>query len=165
MSEVKDLYSSEAYKKIQDLAKEIRVCMFCTYDQGKLKSRPMYQQDADDAGNIYFFSKKDSDKNNEISADNTVDLLYGDGGEKYLSLRGKASINEDRSLIEKYWNPFLKVWFPDGKDDESISVIVVKVEDGYYWDIKHSRMLSLAKMALSMFTGEQKDDGIEGSLL
>ena len=164
MGDVKHLNDKEAVLKITDLAKEIKTCMFCTYKGNRLHSRPMSVQQVDDEGNIWFLSDKSSNKNQEIAAIDTVELLFGQGHEKYLALHGTASISYDKEKIKELWEPIVKVWMPGGVDDPALSVIKVAVSEGYYWDIKHGKMVEIAKMAASLVTGTTMDDGIEGKL-
>ena len=40
----------------------------------------------------------------------------------------------DRALIERLWKPAWKVWFPQGRDDPSITLLKFDAEQGEYWD-------------------------------
>ena len=82
----------------------------------------------------------------------------------FLNIYGISEIIEDRKKIEELWNPLLKVWFKDGKDDEKISVIKVEPTQVYYWDTKHGEAIAFIKMAASIITGKTMDDSVEGKL-
>ncbi|MGS0748201.1 pyridoxamine 5'-phosphate oxidase family protein [Halpernia sp. GG3] len=62
------------------------------------------------------------------------------------------------------WNPLLKIWFTDGKEDSRITVVKVTPSEGYYWDSKHGKFVAFAKMAVGAVTGKTLDDSIEGKL-
>jgi general stress protein 26 len=164
MGDKKNLTGTDAAAKIKELAKEIDTCMFCTYDGDKLISRPMSSQHVDEQGNIWFLSDKNSEKNRELAANDKVELLYGQGHDKYLAIKGNATISFDREKIKELWDPIAKIWFKDGVDDDAISVIKVAFKEGYYWDVKHNKMVEFTKMATSLVTGKTMDDGIEGTL-
>ena len=164
MGDTKDLAGGQAVKEIKDLVEELNSCMFCTHSADRLKSRPMSVQKADDQGNLWFLSDKNSGKNQEIKINDEVDLFFGQGKDKWLSLHGRASISYDKQKIKELWAPIAKIWFTDGVDDPDISVIKVTYDDGYYWDNKHGRMVALAKMAAAFVSGTTMDDGIEGKL-
>jgi general stress protein 26 len=67
MAKIKDLNRKEAIEKMQEMVREINVCMFCTYTTPfPLKVRPMATQKVDDDGNFWFLSLSGSDKNLEI---------------------------------------------------------------------------------------------------
>lgn len=121
--------------------------------------------DADDEGNLWFFSDKDSTKNHDIQVDNRVQLFYANkSSSEYLSVYGTAEISHDRQKIEELWTPIVKAWFTEGKDDPSISVIKVTPSDVYYWDTKHNKLVSLIKIAAAVVIGKTMDDGVEGTL-
>lgn len=164
MGDRKDLLSAEAVAEIKKLTEEIGICMMCTYVGGKLHSRPMSTQQVDEEGNIWFLSDKTSAKHREIEINNTVDLLYAGSYDKFLSLCGTATVLYDRNKIKELYKPIVKVWMPGGEDDPNLSIIKVAVNDGYYWDVKHNKMVEVAKMAVSLVTGQAMDDGIEGRI-
>jgi len=164
MSDKKNLVHDVAVTEIKSLAEDIKTCMFCTYKEGRLKSRPMSVQLADEDGNLWFLSSRHSDKNSEIQVDDEVELLFSGGAEKYLALHGTATISFDHEKIKELWNPIAKIWFTEGVDDPNISVIKFSFDDGYYWDTKHGHMVSMLKMVRSFVTGAREDDGVEGNL-
>jgi general stress protein 26 len=62
------------------------------------------------------------------------------------------------------WSSIAKAWFTEGKDDPAISLVKVTPEEGYYWDTKNNKMISLIKIAAAVVTGKTMDGGIEGKL-
>ena len=43
-------------------------------------------------------------------------------------------------------------------------MIKVIPQEGYYWDTKNNKVISLIKIATSIVTGKTNDDGVEGTL-
>ncbi|MDR7210832.1 pyridoxamine 5'-phosphate oxidase family protein [Flavobacterium piscis] len=164
MGDHKDLRNESATEKIKDLAEDIKTCMFCTYKDGKLKSRPMSVQEIDDNGHLWFLSDKHSNKNEEINLNPKVEIFFAQPHDKFLTLHGNATILYERRKIKELWNPIIKVWMPEGEDDPNLSIIKVIPEDGHYWNNKHGKMVAVAKMTVSLITGKTMDDGIEGNL-
>lgn len=166
MGDTKNLIDQDAIGKIRELAKDANVCHFVTnLSNTPLASRPMATQEVDEEGSIWFLSDKDSDKNHDIQVDSRVQLFYSaTGNYEYLSVYGTAQIIFDKEKIHEMWTSFAKAWFPDGEDDPRISLIKVIPEDGYYWDTKNNKIISLFKIAKSIVTGKTDDDGIEGTL-
>lgn len=164
MADHKDLNSNSASEKIKDLAEDIKTCMFCTYKNTKLQSRPMSVQQIDENGHLWFLSDKTSNKNSEIKDNSEVEIFFSENHDKFLSLHGNATISYDRKKIEELWNPIIKVWMQGGVDDPNLSIIHVIPDDGYYWNNKNGKMVAMAKMAASLITGKTMDDGIEGNL-
>ena len=164
MGDHKDLTNEFAVEKIKDLAENIKTCMFCTYNEYRLQSRPMAVQKIDDLGQLWFLSDRNSSHNAEISLNPQVELFFSEPHDKFLTIHGNASISYDRETIKELWNPIVKVWMPEGEDDPNLSVIKVVPEDGYYWNNKNGKMVAIAKMATAFVTGKTMDDGIEGNL-
>lgn len=161
----KNLNGNEAFEKIKELGEKVKTCFMSTRSESpKLITRPMSALEVDQAGNIWFMSHKDSNKNREIQEKSTVDLLFSDpAGSHYLALTGEATISTDRTKIEDLWNPILKIWF-DGPKDPNITLIKVLPTDGFYWDTKNNKAVQLVKMLAGMVTGKELDDSIEGNL-
>ncbi len=166
MGDTMNLIDTDAIKKIKELAKDANICHFVTnLSDTPLSSRPMATQKVDDEGNIWFLSDKDSDKNHDIQADNRVQLFYSASGSyEYLSVYGTAEIIFDKEKIHEMWTNFAKAWFTEGEDDPAISLLKVTPQDGYYWDTKNNKIVSLIKIAKSIVTGKTDDNGIEGRL-
>src|SRR4051794_31469923 len=100
MGETKDLSGKEAVEKLQELVKAADICLFTTnLTQLPLSTRPMSTQDVDDNGYLWFLSGKSSHKNEDITADNRVQLFYyNKSSAEYLSVYGEAEKFDDRKL-------------------------------------------------------------------
>ncbi len=166
MGDKVNLANQEAVKKLQDMAKEVRVCMFCTYDSNnRLQTAPMSTNKVDDEGNIWFISDKNSQRNEDLASNTTTDLLFGDPAkENYISVHGSSEVLYDKEIIKELWNPIVKTWFQGGVDDPNISAIKVTPSEAYYWDTKHGKMVSFLKIIAGAVTGKTMDDGVEGKL-
>ena len=163
---IENLTQKQATDKLKELVKAADIGMFTSgLTKLPLDSRPMATQDADDEGNLWFFSKKDSTKNEEIEKDNRVQIFYANkSSSEYLSVYGTAEIFYDRQKIKDLWTPMAKAWFTEGEDDPSITVIKVTPVDVYYWDTKNNKLVSLIKIAAAVVSGKTMDDGVEGKL-
>lgn len=164
---IKSLMGKEAIEKIRELSEKAESCFFCSNIKTGLpfSTRPMDAQKVDDEGNIWFVSSNDSHKNEELKQDPFVQLLFqGSKYSAFLNVYGIAEISEDKAKIEELWDPMMKVWFTEGKDDPRISVIKVVPTQGYYWDNKHGNIVAFLKMAASVVIGKTLDDSVEGKL-
>jgi general stress protein 26 len=162
-----NLSGQKAVEKIRELIDKSGSCFFVTSTNlnNSHKSRPMSVQKTDKAGNIWFLSVKDSMKNLEIAADTDVTLYFqGSSYSDFLELNGHAVITDDRAKIEELWDPTVKAWFTEGKDDPRISVIQFIPNSGYYWDNKHGNTVAGIKVLISAISGKTMDDSIEGTL-
>lgn len=163
----KNINGEEAIDKIKEMGKEYPICFFCTSitTGRKFSTRPMSVQQVDDDGNFWFLSASDSHKNQDLFIDPSVQLLFQ--GSKYadfLTVYGNATISEDKAKIKELWKPILKAWFTEGEDDPRITVIKVTPENGYYWDTKHGKLVSIVKTAVGAIIGKTLDDSVEGNI-
>ena len=167
MSNTKDLTHKEAIDKLKSLVGDITICLFCTdlkTDDGAT-CRPMSSIKVCDQGNIWFFSEKDSDKNKAIASDKNVQLFFSHPAKSsYLVVNGEAEIIFDKTKIDELWTPVAQIWFKEGKDDPTISIIKVKPSNAYYWDTDGNQMINLLKMIASVATGKNLVTGNEGAI-
>lgn len=164
MGTTRSLSDNAAIEKIQELTKG-KIGLFCTIQNGEIESRPMSTQAVDEDGTMWFFSHRDSHKNQQIESIDKVYLMYSDQDKHhYLSLTGYAEVIVDKAKIEELWNPFVKAWFEGGKDDPAITLLKVTPVDGHYWDTKDGKLVTLIKIAVASLTGNHKDGSVEGDL-
>lgn len=163
-----NLFGSEAQEKIKDLIEKAKkTCFFCTnMKEGEpFSTRPMSVQKIDENGTLWFLSPIDSHKNEHVLHDSTVQLLFkGSDYSDFLSLYGNASLSRDEQKIDELWEPVLKTWFTEGKDDPRITVIEFTPVSGYYWDTKHAQIVAFAKQMIGAAIGKTLDDSVEGKI-
>ncbi|HEY8384045.1 MAG TPA: pyridoxamine 5'-phosphate oxidase family protein [Microvirga sp.] len=143
-------------QKLYAMIKDMKICMMTTIDtDGMLHTRPMHNQEADEHGDLWFFTQIQSPKITEISRDNEVSLAYADPSKQhYVSVFGTAEIVRDRAKIEEKWSEGMRAWFPEGKDDPQIALIRVHPVKGEYWDSPNSTVLHLYGTVKAAITGK-----------
>lgn len=166
MGKIKDVRRDEAMLKIKELADKADICLFATnLTELPLSARPMSRQAIDDDGTLWFFSHKDSHKNEHIEKDSRVQLFFSNtSNQEYLSLYGTAEIVKDAAKAKEIWSPIAKTWFHGGPEDPALTILKVTPEDGYYWDTKNGKLVSLVKMVAGAITGKELDGSLEGKL-
>jgi general stress protein 26 len=153
-TEYKELSGEEGREKIIEVVKGIHIAMMTTIaEDGSMSSRPMAVQDKPFDGTLWFLTRNTSDKIDEIAQDQHITLTFAENSSsKYLSLKGRASVNEDRAKIKDLWNPMYKAWFP-------------KVHEGNYWEATSGKMIMMAKYAYAAATGKKVEIGEAGHVL
>ncbi len=122
---------------------------------GSLHSRPMGMQKAEPDMDIWFASGLDSSKVRDLEADPRVNLAFYDTpGKGYVSVSGRVRLNRDRKRIAELWEPSWKLWFPDGKDDPDITLLVVEPEQAEYIDPATNKLVLLQAVARAVIGGE-----------
>ena len=149
-----NLSHEEQIKKLGELIKDINIAMLTTaLPDGSLRSRPMAARHEDFNGTLWFFTRADSEKVHEIQDDQHVNVAFADeGSQTYVSISGRAIITRDRAKIEELWSPFVKAWFPNGKDDPQLALLKIEVESAEYWDAPSSTMVNVFGVAKALIT-------------
>jgi general stress protein 26 len=161
----KDLANKEAVDKLKSLVEDIRFCMYTTFANGKIESRPMTTLDVDAEGNVWFFTSRHTEIANETGSGEEVTLIYSHPGDNtYLNISGYATIVHDEAKKEELWSPLSKAWFPEGKDDPNLVVLKVTTDEAAYWDSPSSKMVVFLSMVKAAVTGEPSDTGEHGKL-
>lgn len=152
--------SQEHKQKIWNLIKGMNTGMLTTLHGSELRSRPMYLVQDEYDGTLWFFTDLDAEKVFEVEEDNDVCVSFADPHDDvYVSLTGVGRVNKDRSLVEKFWNPFVADWFPEGKDSPNIGLLEIKVQKGEHWNADSSRMVMFYKNAKAKAKGGAPDIG------
>jgi general stress protein 26 len=148
-------------EKMAELVKDIRVAMLVTMDEeGELRSRPMHTHEIQEEGVLYFFTEEDSPKIHELDSHKKVNISYMDRDDQiYVSVSGNAYHIKDKNKIYELWTPYLKAWFPKGKDDPKICLLRVEITKAEYWDAPGNKMVQLAGMAKAVISGEEYKPG------
>lgn len=165
MSDINNLSDNKALEKIKDIVGDAKSCVFTTnLEQLPLSARPMYTKEVDDEGSLWFILTKQGNHYKEIQQDDRVQLFFADtGSAEFLSLYGKAELITDKERQNELWSSMDETYF-EGPDDPNIAIAKVKPSDGYYWDTKNGKLISLFKMATSSISGNKDDIGEKGSL-
>ena len=152
---------SEAIQKINELVKGKEIAMLTSVsEEGHFHARPMAILDVDFDGDVWFFTKKDSPKVDQIQSEPRVNVAYSDpSNQDYVSLAGKARLVVDQALNEKYWKPQFEAWFPDGLDDPQLSLLKIEVEGAEYWDAPSSTIAHVKGFIQTKISGEQQHVG------
>jgi general stress protein 26 len=124
-------------------------------------TQPMTVQfeDADrDAGLLWIFTANDHDLTRAMGQSNRAIGSYsGKGHGLFASLRGRLQIVNDRSTIDRLWNPIVAEWY-EGKDDPKLALVRFDVEDAKIW---LSDVQGFLKPALNKLLGRKPEAGMK----
>lgn len=85
-----------------------------------------------ETGQIWFFTRKDTDLAKEIGTASPAMFIFQDDNLQ-ACIGGKLSIDHDRTRIDKYWNPVVAAWYPEGKDDPFLTLLRMDLSDAEVW--------------------------------
>lgn len=121
-------------RKLDELIDDFQTAMLVTRSiEGKPRARPMAIARHADGGKLYFATRADDGKLEEILSSPDVAVTMQAGGQ-YLSISGKARIQTDQLIAEELWSEPMRLWFPDGTSDQQLTIIVIEPQYAEYWD-------------------------------
>jgi len=150
---------SEAEKRarLRQLVSEFDTAMLVTRaPDGGLRSRPLaLAKNGHDPGDdaLYFSTALDSGKVGDLKADAEVNVSMQQK-RRFVSVTGTGRVVRDRALVDKLWSEEWKVWFPAGKDDPQLGILIVQPREAAYWDVSGGTGLKyLFESAKAYLTG------------
>ncbi|MCF3944663.1 pyridoxamine 5'-phosphate oxidase family protein [Oceanobacillus alkalisoli] len=127
-----NMINQEEIKTLRELIKDVDTAMLTTMTEEGLISRPMKTQKIEFDGDLWFFTKKETDKYKEILQDQEVNVAYA--GKSYVSVRGRAEIVEDLDKKKELWSKVYEKILQTSYDNPDIVLIKVKAEAAEYWE-------------------------------
>ncbi|MEW9109554.1 MAG: pyridoxamine 5'-phosphate oxidase family protein [Cytobacillus gottheilii] len=127
-----NMLKQEELETLRELIKDIDTAMLTTVSEDGLVSRPMKTQEVEFDGDLWFFTKKETDKYEEIMHDQDVNVAYA--GKSYVSVRGRAEIVQDINKKKELWNKVLEKIMQTSYDDPNVVLIKVEAEAAEYWE-------------------------------
>lgn len=126
------MMKQEELETVRELIKDVDTAMLTTVTEEGLVSRPMKTQEVEFDGDLWFFTKKETDKYEEILHEQDVNVAYA--GKSYVSIRGRAEIVEDLNKRKELWSKAYEKIMQTSYDDPSVVLIKVQAEAAEYWD-------------------------------
>lgn len=125
---------AEKRNKLYDVMESFDTAMLVTRTvAGALRSRPLSITRKRDDARLFFATAFDTGKVAEVEQDPHVNIAM-QSRTKYASVSGLARLSRDRALVDELWSEAWKVWFPGGKDDPTLVIVIVEPEEAAYWD-------------------------------
>jgi general stress protein 26 len=130
--EMSNMLKQEEIETLRELIKDVDTAMLTTVTEEGLVSRPMKTQEIEFDGDLWFFTKKETNKYDEILHDQDVNVAYA--GKSYVSVRGRAEIVEDLNKKKELWSNTYEKIMQTSYDDPNVILIKVKAEAAEYWE-------------------------------
>lgn len=144
-------------EQLNELINGIQFAMLTTVrPDGSLHSCPMATQQVDVEGQLWFFTRTDTDKVVALRTDKRVCVSYADpDNQRYVSITGVGDLIRSELKARELWSPLYKAWFPQGLDDPDLILIKVLIEDAEYWHAPEGKMVQLLGFAKAALTGRE----------
>jgi general stress protein 26 len=132
----KQLTAQEAEQAFWDSLKKSNTGLL-GLDQPGYHAQPMTAYREEETGTIWFFTREETDlaKDAGVGGGQSAMFHYGSKDQNvWACIHGELSVHgHDREIIERYWNPVLAAWYPEGKDDPQLTILRFDGDDGRVW--------------------------------
>jgi general stress protein 26 len=153
--------TQETEEKVYDILKSFSTAMVVTLGN-RPAARPMHiAQVQQENGQVWFLAGQHGGLAEELERDGGVLLVFQNDSSAYLSVRGRARVEQDRSKIEQLWKEPYKVWFPKGPADPEIALIGVDLAEAEYWDNRGMNKLEYWFEAAKAYVRGRTPEGID----
>ena len=88
----------------------------------------------DDGGPLWIFTSKESDLAKAIGGGKPAHATFtGRKHDLFANIAGRLSIDNNRTVIDRLWNPWVAAWFEGGKDDPKLCLLRFDAEQAKIW--------------------------------
>ncbi len=130
-------------ERLGELVSGIDQVMFTTiHPDGSVNSRPMFIQNSQFDGSLWFFTQRSSCKVESIVEDSRINLAFMDpSNSRFISMSGYAELVHDDLLKKKMWSPRFQDWFSGELSDPDLTLIRVHISHAEFWDTPHAEVV------------------------
>ncbi|MBL8770416.1 MAG: pyridoxamine 5'-phosphate oxidase family protein [Phenylobacterium sp.] len=111
-----------------------------------------------DTSTLWFFTRDDTDLAQTVGAGAEATFLFMDR-KLQACIDGRLSLAHDRDRIDRYWNAHVAAWYPDGKDDPSLTLLRLDVEEAAVWITEGGLLKYAVEVAKANVTRSTPDVG------
>lgn len=123
-----------AHERLLELLSHFDTGMLITSTAGGfLHARPMVIAKCDGEARLWFMTRVDTTKVDELMFEQDVCVTLQSERE-FVSLNGKAEVVTDPDRVRAMWCERLEPYFPHGPDDPALVLILIDTARAEYWD-------------------------------
>ncbi|HEY3812261.1 MAG TPA: pyridoxamine 5'-phosphate oxidase family protein [Caulobacteraceae bacterium] len=108
---------------------------------------------------IWFFTRKDTTiaRNAQDAATEAMFIIQSRDNDFQACIGGRLLQDANRERIDRYWNPLVAAWFPDGKDDAYLTLLKLEGRTAAVWIEDAGRARFSFEVAKANLTGKTPD--------
>ena len=126
----------EEVAKVHELISGMDIAMLTTVDatsaHGRLTSRPLSTQRAEEDGDVLFLVRDRSPVVRDVEAHPQVNVAYS-SMKAWVSLAGTATVVRDRALVEELWSKGASAFMEGGPENPDNVVLKISGDTAEYW--------------------------------
>lgn len=104
---------------------------------------------------MWFFTRDDTDLALESIGGVEARLVFmGKGDKVQADIIGVIRVERDRNRIERYWNPMIAAWYPQGKDDPHLTLLCFEPRKGQVWVAEQGTLGTAFEITKANITGK-----------
>ncbi len=113
-------------------------------------ARPMTAQiEEARRGPIWFFTAKDTSLYQAVQRNSrAIATFSAKGYDLFASIHGNLSVDNNKTVIDRLWNPFVAAWY-EGKDDPKLALLRLDAERAEIW-LNGSSLMAGIKMLMGL---------------
>jgi len=162
------LSGDAAIQKVRELLPSFQSAMLITHTpQGEMHARPLALQGDPTTfgGTLWFFTDRDSRKVAESESGRPVSIVcQSDQHSAYLHLTGTAAVVDDKQKMRELYSPLLRTWFPQGLEDDQLTLLRFDADSGTYWRVEGGIVRSAISFGKAVATGRPSKTTEAGDL-
>ena len=119
-------------------------------------ARPMTAQVEGDHGPIWFFTSTEQQIVRKIGqGDRAIATFASKGHDIFATIHGRLSVDTDRAVVDRLWNPWAAAWYEGGKDDPKLALLRLDPEKAEIWEDASSLVAGIKTL---LGAGDPKKD-------
>ena len=147
---------TKLWKTLED--ERIGMLGLCGEDGGHF--HPMTAFCEREQGTIWFFTRRDTELVRKlVQGGKAMFNLVAKDRDLWACIGGVITEQHDGERIEKYWNPVVAAWFPDGKDDPELTLLRLDADDAEVWISQKGPIRFAFEIAKANLTDSEPDLG------
>src|ERR1700721_1354829 len=149
----------EHIDRVWDIVERVALCMLTTRGSRGLRARPLEARPDRNANTSWFMTDVRSSKEEEISVDNEIGLVFIDKDESvYLAIAACAEEVRDRDVASSIWRTTDNMWW-NGPDDPNVGLLRAIPLRAELWDGPSSKAVMVFEFLKSQITGARPNLG------
>lgn len=97
-------------------------------------ARPMTAIIEGQRGPIWFFTSRDNRLTQLLDTNSRAIATFVDKGhDLFATVQGDLSLDTDRAVVDRLWNPHIAAWYEGGKDDPKLALLRLDPESAEIW--------------------------------
>lgn len=150
---------SDPLQQLWDVLGDVHAGMLGVEGSGQ-HMQPMAPFIEKETNSIWFFTRTDSDLIDAARTGNQAHFcVISKDHDYHACLAGAIDEVKSREHIDKYWSAPVAAWFEGGKDDPSLTMLQLKLDNVAIWASTNSTLKFGWEIAKANLTGKEPDLG------